>query len=234
MRWLAESLDWLLGGPKIGGAQEARLGAWRARRPANLDRPHERIRYVVVDVETSGLDVRRDRLLSIGAVGVVAERVKLDDAFSVVLKQREASSDANILIHGIGGQAQLGGTETVPALLDFLEYAARAPLVAFRAGFDQPVLERAAKDVFGVPVSFVWIDLAFLLPALYRGTQCESLDDWVAHFGIAPIERHQALADAYATAQLLLVALAAARRVGMHTPASLVAMQKAQRWLGTR
>lgn len=234
MQWVRDSIDWLLGGPTIGGVQEARLGAWRARPSANLERPHERMRYVVVDVETTGLDARRDRMLALGAVGVVGARIALDDTFAVVLKQPQASSDANILIHGIGGQAQLAGIEPVPALLDFLDYVGSAPLVAFRAEFDAAVFHRSAKDTFGVPVSLVWLDLAFLLPALFRGTQCESLDDWVAHFGIAPVERHDALADAYATAQLLLIALAAAVDVRMHTAASLVAMQKAQRWLGTR
>ena len=46
--------------------------------------------------------------------------------------------------------------------------------------------------------------------------------------------RHDALADAYATAQLLLVALGAADALGMDNARRLLAMQKAQRWLGTR
>ena len=53
-----------------------------------------------------------------------------------------------------------------------------SPFVAFRAEFDQTMLERGMKDLFGVPVGFAWIDLAFLLPALFRGTECDSLDDW--------------------------------------------------------
>jgi hypothetical protein len=47
-------------------------------------------------------------------------------------------------------------------------------------------------------------------------------------------ERHHALADALVTAQLLQIALVAADRVGMGRRAQLIAMQKAQRWLGKR
>lgn len=234
MGLVGRSVEWLFGGPSIGGVAEARLGAWRARPPPELARAHARTRYVVVDVETTGLDLRRDRVLAVGAVGVTRARIGLGDAYGAVLRQTEASTDANILIHGIGGQAQLAGRDPVWALIEFLEWAGKAPFVAFRAEFDQTMLEREMKARFGVPIALAWIDLAFLLPALFRGTGCDSLEDWTGHFGIGTGERHDAVADAYATAQLLLIALAAADSVGMGSPAQLIAMQKAQRWLGTR
>jgi DNA polymerase III subunit epsilon len=167
-------------------------------------------------------------------VGVRNGSIVLDDAFDAVLKQRLASADANILIHGIGGAMQLGGRDPVDALLDFLAYAGKAPLVAFRAEFDRAMLERATRDVLGVSLGLPFVDLAFLLPALFQGTDCDSLDDWVAHFGGDIAVRHHALGDAYATAQLLLIALAAADAAGMGSPAQLLATQKAQRWLGNR
>jgi DNA polymerase-3 subunit epsilon len=234
MGLIGRSIDWLVGGPAIGGVLEARLGAWRARPPPDLDRPHARMRYVVVDVETSGLDLRRDRLLAVGAVGVSRRRVVLHDAWSAVLRQAQSSPAANILVHGIGGEAQRGGEDPVPALLAFLEWAGKGPLVAFRAEFDQTMLERAMRERFGVPVTFAWLDLAFLLPALFRGTTCDTLDDWLVHFGIDAGPRHDAAADAFATAQLFLVALAAADGFGMGSAGQLLAMQKAQRWLGVR
>ena len=123
---------------------------------------------------------------------------------------------------------------TIHALIDFLAYAGKSPLVAFRAEFDRAVLERATLDVLGISLRLPFVDLAFLLPALFRGTACDGLDDWVAHFGGDVAVRHHALGDAYATAQLLLIALAAADAAGMGSPAQLLATQKAQRWLGTR
>ena len=151
-----------------------------------------------------------------------------------MLRQEKASADANILIHGIGGQTQLAGVEPGAAMLDFLAYVGKSPLVAFRAEFDRAMLERAMRDVLGVPLRQPFVDLAFLLPALFQGTTCDSLDEWVAHFGGDIAVRHHALGDAYATAQLLLIALAAADAAGMGSPAQLLATQKAQRWLGTR
>lgn len=232
--WLARSVDFLLGGPRVGGALAHRLSAWQRRPRPPRGRAHSAGRYVVMDCETSGLDLNRDRLISLGAVAIGGGRITLAETYAAVLKQPEASADANILIHGIGGEAQRAGADPAEALIGFLEFAGRDPLIAFRAEFDRPTLTRACREVLGVEPKLVWIDLAWLLPALYRGTACDSLDDWLAHAGIPPAARHDALGDAFATAQLALVALDAADRAGMRTSGDLVAMQKAQAWLGTK
>ena len=231
---LARSLDFLFGGPRVGGALGDRLAAWQRRPREELAVPHAIARYVVVDVETTGLDLRRDRLIAIGAVGVRDGTIRFDDCFDAILRQPRASADANILIHGIGGESQLGGSDPAAAMLDYLEYAGKAPAVAFRADFDRTMLERGTHDILGVRLGLPFLDLAFLLPALFKDAGCETLDAWLAHFDLVVPVRHHALADAYATAQLLLIALHAADAAGMHTAAQLLATQKAQRWLGTR
>lgn len=234
MRILPRSLGVLWRSPKVDGALRERLWTWQRLPRIDLTLPHRATRYVVVDVETTGLDMRRDLPIAIGAVGIGNNAIAFDDAYEVILRQAAASADANILIHGIGGQTQLGGREPALAMLEFVEYARSSPLVAFRAEFDRAMLMRAARQFLGAELSLPFIDLAFLLPALFRGAECGSLDDWLAHFGCEPVARHDPVADAYATAQLMLIALAAADAVGMESAQSLLAMQKAQRWLGTR
>lgn len=234
MRTLAHALDALFRKPKVDDRLRNRLSAWQRRPRADLSLSHRRARYVVVDVETTGLDLRRDTPIAIGAVGVFDMAIAFDDAYQVVLRQATVSADANILIHGIGGETQLGGHDPALAMLEFVEFAGTSPLVAFRADFDQAMLARATREILGVELRLPFIDLAFLLPALFRGTQCGTLDDWLQHFGGAITVRHDPLADAFATAELLLVALTAAEGVGMGSGDRLLAMQKAQRWLGTR
>ena len=234
MRILPRSIAALWRSPKVDVAMRERLSAWQRLPRADLSLPHRHARYVVVDVETTGLDMRRDLPIAIGAFGFRDNAIVFGDAYEVVLKQSAASADANILIHGIGGQMQLAGRDPALAMLEFVEYAGSSPLVAFRAEFDQAMLVRAARTYLGVALGVPFIDLAFLLPALFRGAECSSLDDWLAHFGREAAARHDPVADAYETAQLMLIALAAADAVGMESAQSLLAMQKAQRWLGRR
>ena len=222
--------------PVLGDALAAGLAAYQALERPPLHAGLERQRVVVVDVESSGLDPRRDRLISIGAVVVRGGLLRLDESFQTLLQQERPSSDQNILVHRIGAFEQLSGGEPSVGLLDFLTFAGKDPLIAFHADFDRVLIERAARAALGAMPDNTWLDLAALAPALFPGRagRGRALDDWLRAFGIEHPDRHNALADAVATAQLLLAALAAAREQGLSTWAQLRALQKGYRWLGPR
>jgi DNA polymerase-3 subunit epsilon len=233
MSWLQRLLR---RAPALGAALEARLAAWRAlERPDPSADPGSQ-RIVVVDVESSGLDPYRDRLISIGAVAVQGGAVRLDDAFSTTLRQERPSDTGNILVHHIGGTAQMEGREPAAALMDFLDFAGEAPLAGFNADFDRVLIERAGEAVLGAAPGGDWLDLAALAPALFpdRARSARDLDGWLREFAIENYDRHNALADAVATAQLLLPVLAAARGQGIVTCGGLLGLQKGYRWLGGR
>lgn len=190
-------------------------------------------RIVVVDVESSGLNLARDHLIAIGAVAIRGGRIALHDSFEVVLRQDSVSDKGNILVHGIGGSAQRAGEPPQQALLDFLEYLDGAPLLAYHVSFDETMLRKAFRQFFGQDFRHGWADLAYVLPALLpeQGAGCHALDDWLRRFRIDNAERHNALADALATAQLGLIALRAARARKLERFGDLQSSEKAQRWL---
>jgi len=190
-------------------------------------------RIVVVDVETSGLSLTSDHLLAIGAVGIHGGRIAIADTFEVLLRQEVISEKTNILVHGIGDTAQRNGLPPAEALLDFLEYLDGAPLFAFHALFDETMLRKACRKFLGFELRHAWADLANLLPELYpqHAKKCHSLDDWLKGFSLHNDERHNALADAMATAQLGLMALQRAQASGLNSFTSIQEMEKAHRWL---
>ena len=203
MSWL----DRLLGAkPELSPGLAARLAAWQALPTPPLDRPLGTSRCVVVDVESSGLNMARDRLIAIGAVAVTNGQIRLDDSFEIVLQQAQVSDKTNILVHGIGGTAQRAGKPPAEALIAFLEYLGKDPLVAFHVAFDETMISRAMKAHLGLKLRHAWADLAYVAPALYpqRARRNRSLDDWMGLFRIGNYARHNALADALSTAELLL------------------------------
>jgi DNA polymerase-3 subunit epsilon len=219
--------------PSLTGQQQSRLDHIKPKISTSSSARLATDRIVVVDVETSGLSLADDHLIAIGAIGIHGGRIALADSFDLLLRQQVASDKANILVHGIGGTAQRNGLPPEEALLAFLEFLDGAPLLAFHSAFDETMLRKACKKFLGFDFRHAWADLACLLPELFpqHAKKCHALDDWLARFAIHNDERHNALADAIATAQLGLMALRGAQMKGLESFTALQDMEKAQRWL---
>lgn len=218
--------------PALEVSQRERLRQWRARPAVDLRQPVAAMRCVVLDVESTGLSLSHDRLISIGAVALMNGKIALGDSFYVVLRQEAASDRHNILVHGIGAGEQREGEPPPQALLSFLDYLGKDPLVAFHVAFDRSMIRRAMSDYLGFNFKHPWLDLAYVMPGLNPplAKKLRALDDWIAHVGIRIEGRHNALADALATAQLLQVALQQARAHRLDSYAQLYDLEKAQRW----
>lgn len=211
--------------PKLEPALGARIEAWEALDDFDPALDPSRGRWVVVDVETSGLNARADRLISIGALGVRDAAVDLADSFEVVLRQATPSSGPNIEIHGIGASEQREGADPARTLVDFLEFIGKSPLVAFHAGFDATVLERAIQARLGLAFRRPWLDLALAAPIAWPGrATAPGLDGWLEPLGIPMAYRHRAIVDCLGTAQLLCALLREAPRLGAPTARALLAM----------
>ncbi|MBI3777329.1 MAG: 3'-5' exonuclease [Gammaproteobacteria bacterium] len=227
MSWLARLFRPQI---ELSPALAERVRAWREQPAASEKAGLSQARFIVVDVETSGLDMRRDRLLSVGACAVEALRLRAGENYATILRRGETNERDNILIHGIGPQAQAAGEVPEESLMGFLEFAGRHPLVAFHASFDQTMLDRALRAALGVRLSNPWLDLAHLGPALFPEARLAhaGLDDWLDHFGLRAHARHRALDDAFATAELFLIMLARARARGLTSVSALLAAGEQQ------
>lgn len=219
---------------ELPAAEAARLASLKARPQTNPRTPLAELRWVVVDVETGGLNPRTDPLLSIGAVEIRSGQVNLGAGFEARLQQSAVTSHENILVHGLTHSQQLSGMAARDALLDFAEFAAGSPLVAFHAAFDYAALQAATQKELGWNFPGRWLDAAVIAPLLFPalGKDCRSLDDWLAALSIQNFARHSAVADAAATAQLWLILLEAASRQRLLTLKDLEALAQARKWLG--
>jgi DNA polymerase-3 subunit epsilon len=201
-------------------------------------------RWVVLDVETTGLDMHHDELLAIAAVAVHIDnssdnsghssrpRIAVRDSFEAMLQHASPSTDKdNILVHGIGVQAQRSGAPPASALAAFEQWIGASPLVAYHASFDRTMIRRAMKTHLQRTPRNPWLDLAPVASGLHPQTGAHALDDWLDHFGIDCAVRHQAAADTLATAELLLRLWPAARRQQCATFAGLAELARHQRWL---
>jgi DNA polymerase-3 subunit epsilon len=187
------------------------------------DAPLREQRFVVLDLETSGLNMQRDQLLSIGAVVIEDGAIDLAQQFECTLQRSAKKLSPSVLIHGIAPSALAAGVAPAEALLAFMQFVGDSPLLAFHAPFDQHMLTRALKDDLGVGLDHRFMDVADLAPMLCPEITLRQagLDDWTGHFGLQVQQRHHASADALVTAELALILFSRARKQALDSPALL-------------
>ncbi|MBK5518574.1 MULTISPECIES: PolC-type DNA polymerase III [unclassified Pseudomonas] len=187
-------------------------------------------RWVVLDLETTGLNLNKDRVLSIGAVVIEDGAIDFSQQFERTLQCADMKLAPSVLIHGLGPSAIAAGSDPAQALLEFMEFLGDSPVLAFHAPFDQHMLGRALKDHLGYKLQNTFLDVADIAPLLCPQAPIREagLDEWIDWFKLEVFERHNASADALATAELALILFSRARQQQIHSPLNL--QQRLSQW----
>lgn len=189
------------------GLAEA-LASWQSHPEPAPDRAHFETRYVVLNTEASGLVLNRDHLLAVAAIAIDGSLIAPRDCYHARL-----ASSPNL------------------ALTNLLTFVGKSPLVMFNAALNLGMLVPELDNRLGIELGLPGIDLYFLLPALFpeRHDQPVRLADWMNSFGIDTFQRHHALGDAWAIAQLFLAVQARALSQGMTSMRALIEHERQYR-----
>ncbi|SEM78696.1 DNA polymerase-3 subunit epsilon [Pseudomonas sp. ok272] len=215
--------------PSLSSEQQQRLDQLGAA-PALGESSLREQRWVVLDLETTGLNLNKDQVLSIGAVVIEDGAIDFSQQFERTLHRREHTLAPSVLLHGLGPSAIAAGTDPRDALLDFMAFVGDSPILAFHAPFDQHMLMKALKDSLGYRLQHPFLDVADMAPLLCPQANIREagLDDWIDCFKLHMGERHNASADAMATAELALILFHRARAQQIHSPRDL--QQRLSQW----
>jgi DNA polymerase-3 subunit epsilon len=187
------------------------------------DTPVDRVRFVVLDSETTGLNPRVDRLVTIGAVAVQSGEIVLEDSFHALIKV-DANTSA-VTVHGVTRDESRAGIEETEALARFLDYLGDGVIVGHHIDHDIITFDSAYERHWGIRMSNRSLDTMDLTlhlekdgafadrPPIRRFT----LDALCDLFGVTPHDRHTAAGDAFMTAQVFLRLLRLASRHGRQT-----------------
>jgi DNA polymerase-3 subunit epsilon len=184
----------------------------RFRRRAPLPAPHpgtpwRSAEFCVIDLETTGLDLRRDEIVAYGAAIVAHGRIPCGrTAYSLVRPTRAVSVPA-LTVHGLS-PADLAGAPTVDEVVDdLIGLLTGRVLVAHAAWVERAFLDRALRPR-GVAPGRTVIDTAALLRACRLADRDAAgepnLEAASRDLGLPVHTPHHALGDAFTTAQLFL------------------------------
>ncbi|WP_405235674.1 exonuclease domain-containing protein [Lentisalinibacter orientalis] len=177
--------------------------------------------FVCLDIETTGVDAASAEMLSIGWVLIRQARVEMSTAEACIVRPPgEVGESATV--HGLTDTLCEAGENVADVLEHLLEVLRGRVLAVHYAGLDKALLDRLCRRHFGAPLLVPVVDtLALERRARSRRhhldeQQSLKLSALRSAYHLPHYTQHDALADAIATAELLL-AMVAARG----TPASV-------------
>ena len=190
-------------------------------------------RYVVVDLETTGLDHAKDRVVSVGAFRVVEGKIRLGEVFSELANPGRGIPVESIKVHGITPDNIRHARPAWEVFRDFLGFLGHDILVAHHARFDLFFLNRVMRAQYGMHLQNLVVDTVLMCRAIHiepdpygqkKGAKRCSLDVLAARYGLEVPERHTALGDALATALILQRLLPDMAAGGWRTLGDLIAV----------
>jgi DNA polymerase III subunit epsilon len=171
------------------------------------------IRYVAIDTELTGLHEKKDSIISIGAVRMNGTRIELSDNFHQLVKPKSKFKPDSVIIHGITPSDVLEKPNIDTILNEFLLFCGNDILIGHCACIDLSFINREMKRICGETLQNPVIDTFNVyswLRAKVPTRTCfspsptnSSLFEIAKCFSIAVRGAHNALIDAFITAQLL-------------------------------
>jgi DNA polymerase-3 subunit epsilon len=193
------------------------------------DRPIEMLLdpgFVAIDLETTGLDPRRDDIVSLAAIPFVSGRPQA--GYTTLVDPGRPIPPESTRIHGIDAARVLGAPPLRAVLPRFDAECAGHVLVGHDIGFDVAVLARARR-LHGAPEpEVIALDTRRLAVALQPGWRGQAdLEMVAARLGIPVVGRHTADGDARLAGQILLALIPQLRQRGVTTVGALAWAQAA-------
>ncbi len=182
-------------------------------------------RYAVVDVETSGLNAARHRVLQVGVVVVDGDGTVISRWSSLVRPlHRVLFRVGPTRVHGIHRRDVRHAPAAQTVLARLAEQLHGARFVAHNTAFDVAFLTRAAARAgVALPIDDPLCTLTMSRRLDPQRTQSHRLADVCVRYGVTLSRPHDALADAEATAAVLphlLRAHEALSRMDAQSPAT--------------
>lgn len=196
---------------------------------SNLKIPISKAKFVVLDVESNGLDPQKDKILSIGAVTIFDNQINISNSLELFIEQSEFSSEA-VLIHGILKNGNLEKISEEEAMKTLVKFIGNKIIVGHSIIFDISIINKTLKKYVDDKLQNKYLDTVNLYKRLkggdYKDGSPTSLDVLSEQFKIPKSDRHNAAGDAMITAILFLKIISRLKQRGVNTLGDLIKVKR--------
>lgn len=161
--------------------------------------------WIALDCETTGLDVRKDRIVSIGAVRIVGNRLLTSQRLELLVRSERALKPDSIRVHRLREVDVARGVDPEQAMHRLLTFVGSRPLVGYFLEFDVAMLNREIWPLLGlrlpqpkIEVSAMYYDFKNRqLPMQQRGGTIDlRFATMMRDLGLPLFDAHDAINDA--------------------------------------
>lgn len=188
-------------------------------------KPLRQLHFVILDTETSGLNYKKDKLLSIAALSVQDFQVDIGSQFQAFFYHENYQPNDSVKIHGILRKHLKKGQTEQEVLMNFLSFLRNSIVVGHHIAFDVAIINQALKKHFGIKLKNKTLDTAWLakriINPLEKGFNPQPLDKLCEQYHIPLGKRHTAAGDAFITTWLFLKLLSRLEQRGITSYGSL-------------
>jgi len=162
---------------------------------------------VVYDTETTGLNPKKDEILSIGAVKVKGNRILTSKKFELFLKPTKEIDEKSIKIHYIRNIDLQNGSNPKDAIEDFLHFIGNRTLVGYYLEFDVKMINKYLKPYLGIKLPNKQVEVSKLYYKKKRRSIPDAkidlrFDAIMQDLDLPIFGKHDALSDAIMTAMM--------------------------------
>lgn len=177
---------------------------------ANTEQAIGEVEILALDFETTGLNAKQDRLLSVGYVNFKNGLIKLGQSqHQIICSSGEMDKD-NVVIHQITDTEKANGCQLEQVVAQLLSDLAGKAMLVHYANIEKNFLEQACIKLYGMAPVFPIIDTLALAKKHFERAQKHfdpselRLINLRSAYGLPAHHEHNALNDAIATAELFL------------------------------
>ncbi|ESU27225.1 hypothetical protein FLJC2902T_21990 [Flavobacterium limnosediminis JC2902] len=168
----------------------------------NLDTP---VRYVIFDCERTGLDWKKDSILSLGCIGVTSDHIEIKDFFEVFIENKNEAHQNEAVEKLFKAHSHQTVSES-EAMMQFLNHIKNSTLVGHNTNLDIEMINQALKRMNLGKLKNNVLDINVMYQRFKNlpEDQHHTLEELCDLFKIRKSHRHTASNDAYVTALLFL------------------------------
>ena len=159
----------------------------------------ERNSYIAIDVETTGLDPKRDKIIEIGACKIIDG--KKQEQYTTLVNPRRQLEERIVELTGIVDEMLCDAPGIEDVIAPLTEFCENLPLLGHHIIFDYSFLKRAVVN-HGLFFEKEGIDTLTLCRRFMPEEEKKNLASACRYFQIKPSGFHRALADAYSAHEL--------------------------------